>query len=148
METESGDCDQNQEIARRIDRPTPARTGIPAVVELIEHTDESLLFDTEPVIATVEIEEHIRGVSGFPTADGLVSLVGAVVMVSGEVSGTLRLLATTSFVLVLLNGPFISTIDPAAVIEDPATVLVTLGLLTAVASRIGVRSAEVREAEM
>ena len=57
----------------------------------------------------------------------------------------LRLLATASFVLVLLNLPFISTIDPAAVIEDPATVLVTLGLLTAVASRIGVRSAEVQE---
>ena len=54
----------------------------------------------------------------------------------------LRLLATASIVLVLLNVPFISTIDPAAVIEDPASVLVTLGLLTAVASRIGVRYSE------
>lgn len=52
----------------------------------------------------------------------------------------LRLLATASFVLVLVNLPFISTIDPAEVIEDPAMVLVTLGLLTAVASRVGARS--------
>lgn len=51
----------------------------------------------------------------------------------------LRLLATASSALVLLNLPFISTLDPASVIEDPAMVLVTLGLLTALASRLGVR---------
>ena len=50
----------------------------------------------------------------------------------------LRLLATASFAMVLLNVPFISTLDPAMVVEDPAMVLITLGLLTAVASRAGV----------
>ena len=54
----------------------------------------------------------------------------------------LRLLATASFAVALLNVPFITTIDPQAVIEDPAIVLVTLGLLTAVASRVGVRNFE------
>lgn len=61
---------------------------------------------------------------------------------SGPKKRPLRLLATVSLLLVLLNVPFISTLDPAAVIEDPATVLVTLGLLTAVASRIGVHYSE------
>ncbi|NND02816.1 MAG: hypothetical protein HKN91_08515 [Acidimicrobiia bacterium] len=52
----------------------------------------------------------------------------------------LRLLATASSAVALLNLPFVSTFDPQAVIEDPATILVTFGVLTAVASSAGVRS--------
>ena len=38
----------------------------------------------------------------------------------------------------MLNVPFVTTIDPHSVIEDPAIVLVTLGLLVAIASAAGV----------
>lgn len=54
-------------------------------------------------------------------------------------SRPLRLLSTASIALALINVPFISTLDPAAVVEDPAITLATVGLLTAVASRSGVR---------
>lgn len=54
----------------------------------------------------------------------------------------LRLLATGSLLMVALNMPFISTVDPAEVIEDPAMVLITLGILTATASRAGIRHPE------
>ncbi len=50
----------------------------------------------------------------------------------------LRLLATVSVALAVVNAPFVATLSPAGVIEDPAIILVTLGLLTAIASRVGV----------
>lgn len=51
---------------------------------------------------------------------------------------TLRLLATGSAGLVALNLPFVSTLDPHAVIEDPAIILVTLGVLVAITSGLAV----------
>lgn len=61
---------------------------------------------------------------------------------------SLRLLSTASFAVALLNLPFISTLDPAGVIEDPAIMLVTLGLLVAVASRMGLHATENRSGDV
>lgn len=55
----------------------------------------------------------------------------------GDTAGSmLRWLPTASLVLLVVNLPFVSTLDPSAVIDDPAMILVFFGLLLAVSSRV------------
>ena len=55
----------------------------------------------------------------------------------------LRWMPTASLVLLVVNLPFVSTLEPSAVIDDPAMILVFFGLLLAVSSRV----ASIRPAE-
>lgn len=50
--------------------------------------------------------------------------------------GMLRWMPTTSLVLLVVNLPFVSTLEPSAVIDDPAMILMFFGLLLAVSSRV------------
>lgn len=56
---------------------------------------------------------------------------------SGVARRSFRWVPTVSFLVVLVNLPLVSTLDPAGVIEDPAMILVLFGLLMGVSSRVG-----------
>lgn len=55
----------------------------------------------------------------------------------GDTAGSiLRWMPTASLVLLVVNLPLVSTLEPSAVINDPAMILVFFGLLLAVSSRV------------
>lgn len=58
---------------------------------------------------------------------------------NGVARRPLRVVGVTSLIVALSNVPFIWTLDPTWVIEDPAMALVTVGLLTSLAAFAGLR---------
>ena len=54
----------------------------------------------------------------------------------GAATSVLRWMPTASLALLIVNIPFVSTLDPSTVIDDPAMILVLLGLLVGISSRV------------
>lgn len=58
---------------------------------------------------------------------------------NGVARRPLRVVAVTSLIVALFNVPFVWTLDPTWVVEDPAMALITVALLTAFAAFAGLR---------